>query len=249
MQLRELGLRHFARFKVQRLRARRVAPGTPLTIHTPLGRHALVMRAGTSDAHVFSQIYVEREYRCLDDVPTADLVVDCGANVGYASSYFLSRYPTARVVSVEPEPGNYATLVRNVEPYGDRSTTIQAGVWSSSVGLVVEEAEPGQGREWAVTVREARDDEAPSVMAVDLATILRDSGAERISILKVDIEGSEAEVFSRHTDGWIDRVDNLVVELHGDRCREVVLAAMEGRGFEVSECDELTVFKRPRSTN
>ncbi|MFY8155090.1 MAG: EamA family transporter, partial [Hyphomicrobiales bacterium] len=57
--------------------------------------------------------------------------------------------------------------------------------------------------------------------------IMRIAGCESVdAVLKVDIEGSEAEVFSRHTDGWIDRVDNLVVELHGDRCREVVLAAI-----------------------
>ena len=83
---------------------------------------------------------------------------------------------------------------------------------------------------------------------VDVASLLRDSGRERISILKIDIEGSEREVFAPATDArtWLQRVDNLVIELHGPRCREVFMTAIDGFGFELSTCDELTVCRRPQ---
>jgi hypothetical protein len=55
----------------------------------------------------------------------------------------------------------------------------------------------------------------------------------RIDLLKMDVEGAEAEVF-RHGDDWLDRVSVLVVELH-DRiapgCAENLYRALHGRRF------------------
>ena len=92
--------------------------------------HPLHVRSGTSDIGVFSQIFIEQEYACLDDLKGVEFVVDCGANVGYSSAYFLSRFPNCHVVAIEPDPNNFAMLQRNMAPYGNRVKTIQAGVWS-----------------------------------------------------------------------------------------------------------------------
>jgi hypothetical protein len=43
---------------------------------------------GSSDLHVFRQIFVEREYGCLDDLADVRLIIDCGANAGYSSGSF-----------------------------------------------------------------------------------------------------------------------------------------------------------------
>src|ERR1700684_4468129 len=61
--------------------------------------HPLYARPGSTDAFVFRNVFVEREYGCVDDLPDVRLIVDCGANVGYASAYFLARHPRARVVA------------------------------------------------------------------------------------------------------------------------------------------------------
>jgi hypothetical protein len=51
------------------------------------------------------------------------------------------------------------------------------------------------------------------VRSLTLPQLLEDYGLQRVSILKVDIEGAEREVF-RDTSKWIGRIDSLVVELH-----------------------------------
>lgn len=200
----------------------------------------------TSDINVFTQIFMSREYRCLDEVQEPSLIIDCGANVGYSSAYFLSRFPKAHLIAVEPDPKNFAMLLDNIRPFGGRATAICSGIWSREVGLVFSQEPFGDGREWARTVRVARDDEKPDMMAKDIGTLLKESGFERISILKVDIEGSEAEVFGSNYEPWIGRVDHMVIELHGGKCEEIFGEAIAKEDLRVERCDELVVCKKIR---
>ena len=205
-------------------------------------------RARTSDLGVFRQIYIDREYRCLDDVRAPQLVIDCGANVGYASAYFLARYPQAHVIAVEPDAGNFSVLRRNLAGHADRTTLIQSGVWSTQTGLVISEEPFADGREWSYTVRPNRPGEKPTMQAVDIGGLLQRSGFDRISILKIDIEGSEKEVFANNYAQWLGKVDRLVIELHGPECEAALMRALEDRQVSLSHCDELTVctFARPQ---
>ena len=179
-QVRILGLANWVRLNGGRLWGKGAKPGSRLTVSTPLALHPLAMRAHTSDMFVFTQIFSHREYECLDHVDEASLIVDCGANVGYSSAYFLSRFPKAHLIAIEPDPNNFAVLKENLKPYGKRSTAILAGVWSSMTGLVISHPRLGAREEWGVTVRPARADEEPQIMAVDLGTVLEESNFDRI---------------------------------------------------------------------
>lgn len=214
-------------------------------------RYPLRVRSGTTDVEVFRQIFVEREYSCLDDLREVGLVLDCGANVGYSSAYFLSRWPDAEVIAVEPDPGNFEMLRENLAPYGARAKPVRAGIWSHPCELRLAEAEYRGGGEWARQVRECAPGERGEISAVDIPSLLEGSGHDRISVLKIDIEGAEAVVFGGRCD-WLDRVDNLVIELHDDsqfgNCSAVFQRAIEGRGFELGASGELTVCRRPSAT-
>ena len=41
------------------------------------------------------------------------LIIDCGANAGYASIYFSNEFPKAKIYSIEPESKNYEVLRQN----------------------------------------------------------------------------------------------------------------------------------------
>lgn len=237
-----LGFLPTAHYAVQRLRAR-LLPPVEFRVYSKHARHPLRVRAKTSDIDVFRQIFVHREYRCLDGVRDAGLIIDCGANVGYASAYFLSRHPGASVIAVEPDEGNFLQLQRNLAPYAAQARTLHTGIWSHPAGLVMSEEPNGDNREWAYTVREARNGEAPAMTATDIGTLLAESGHARISILKIDIEGAEKIVFDAPC-SWLGRVDNLVIELHSAACEASFFKAIQGEGFAVSTCDELTVCTR-----
>src|SRR3954453_4253320 len=62
----------------------------PFRLFSRDAKYPLLCRPGTTDILVFDQLYIWREYRCLDDLDplSVGLVVDCGAYVGYSSAYF-----------------------------------------------------------------------------------------------------------------------------------------------------------------
>lgn len=243
-QLKNMGAFSTAFYAVQRIRRSSFAPGSTYRLYSSTAKYPVFCRAQTSDSEVFRQIFIHREYRCLDDITDAGLVIDCGANVGYASAYFLTRYPRCELIAVEPDPDNFAVLSKNLAPYAGRFKAIQTGVWCRKAGLVMSEETFGDGREWARTVREAREGETPAMYATDIGSLLKESGRERISILKIDIEGAESKVFAENYQDWLDRVDNLVIELHGAECAAVFHKAIASQGYAIDRCDELTVCRR-----
>ena len=233
-EINSLGVQKWLRLKVATWRMKALSKGAPVAL--PTYRGLVYARAHTSDIDVYYQIFITREYRCLDHVSSAELVIDCGANVGYSTVYFLERYPLAQVIAVEPDADNFAMLQRNTEPFRHRVTLIKGGVWSKSAGLVISNPDADS---WSFSVREARPGESATVEAVDIPSLISQSGFDRVSILKVDIEGSEAEVF-KHAP-WLQKVDRLVIELHGQACEDAVVGAVNGRAAP-SRCEELTVF-------
>jgi FkbM family methyltransferase len=246
-----LGGTGWFRYRSQRRRLGHASSSELVALTSKDLKHPVYCRPSTSDVHVFHQIFIEREYGCLDDLDTRPecLIVDCGANVGYASAYFLSRFPACRVVAVEPDPGNFALLRRNVAPYGERVSTIQAGIWSHAASLKLRNESVEAGNEWTQSVRECEPGEPADFTALSVGDILDASGFDRITILKVDIEGAEAVLFTSGYAEWLPRVDNLVIELHFDSpfggAHAPFRRAIEGTDFVITESGELTVCRRP----
>ena len=208
-------------------------------LYSKESRSAILCRRNGSDAYVFGQIFAYREYRCIDDVRDPKLIIDCGANIGCSSVYFLNRFPDATVICIEPDPDNFLIMETNLELYKARVRAIRSAIWSRTTSLVL-----GDGQAWARKVKEDTCGAGTAVPAIDIGSLLETSGFDRISLLKIDIEGSEKEVFATNYQSWLAKTDTLVIELHGPECTSIVEGALSGQGFAMSHCDELTVFKR-----
>ena len=185
-----------------------VAAGTgEVLIDIPQVKAPVALRRGTTDLTVFEQVFVFGIYELPFDFEPR-FIIDGGANVGYTSVYFASRYPGARIVAVEPEPANAAILRRNVAPYPN-VTVVEAAIWHEHAP--VEIANPGASN-WAFRVRPATSG-SQTVDALTPDELADTHGAAEIDILKLDIEGAEREVLS-HSAAWLGRVGILIVELH-----------------------------------
>lgn len=237
-----LGFSNFVRYMVHK------KTGLPRSgefeLRSRLAPHSLICRGGSSDIDVFKHIFVLREYAGIDDLPTSGLVIDCGANVGFSAAYFLSQLPEVHVIAVEPDSDNFRMLTRNTEVFDSRCTRIQAGVWSESGGLRIVDAPGGDGREWARGVEVVPPGEPADIPAISIDMLLEQSPYERIALLKIDIEGAEQAVFGSGAEVWLDRVDRIAIELHGDVCADTYHKAVDAAGFESVEVGGLTLSRR-----
>ncbi len=255
------GLRTLAQY-LERVGWRATLPLAGLRLRSALGlaaprtvqirpagvRFPLTMRTGnSSDGAVFWEIFLERIYAPLADLPAPKLILDLGANVGYASVHFLNRFPTARVVAVEPDPDSAAICRRNLAPYGDRARVIAGAAWPDKARLVLSRGAFGDGREWATQVRERTvGDDGEDVEGWDVASLIDLAGAERVDLLKIDIEGGEGALFGHPARAWLERVDNICIELHGSGCREAFGRALAGYGHELETWPHLTICRNLR---
>jgi len=207
------------------------------------GYHApVIVRLGSSDREVFEQVFVEQQYGQSNRLLKPKVVVDCGANVGYASVYFLRHFPEARVIAVEPDPRNVEICRRNLAPYGDRVKIIQKALWSDVRSLSFVEHTRKRGAEWAVQVSaRSRDVSGSVVEAIDVPTLIASVGVDEIDLLKIDIEKSEVEVFGAGPCSWLERVRNIAIELHDQHCQEVFYTSLESYTFERCQNGEITL--------
>jgi len=143
-------------------------------------------------------------------------------------------------------------LQRNLAAYGSRARPIRAAIWSRTVPLVISQETYRDGREWAKQVRSCRPGETADVEGVDIGTLLAASDHVKLSLLKMDIEGAEAVVFSDNFQSWLDETDAIAIELHDDsvfgNATEVFFSAINGQGFTIARSGELTICRRPSLT-
>jgi FkbM family methyltransferase len=204
-------------------------------------QYPVYARCGTSDLKVFDQIFASREYRCLEGLKEQGLIVDCGANVGYSAAYFLSVFPDSFVVAVEPDADNFDMLQRNLRPYKGRYMGIKAAVWPHAEKLRFKQSYIGLGKEWGRAVEPDDSNAGHQIETVDILGLIAHSPYKRASLLKIDIEGAERELFDKPPLPWLDLIDNIIIELHGDLAKERFFNAIKGKQYKISMCDELTV--------
>ena len=206
--------------------------------------HPLIARLrNSSDMDVFHQIFTAEEYSPLKNMKNISLVLDLGANVGYSSVYFLSCFPNAIVVAVEPDEFNVEVCRINLKPYGDRALLLHGAVWTERTMLCLSRGSYGDGREWATQVVLPSRDRVGYVQAWDVGSLIDMAGAEMVDLLKVDIERAELAVFGESAKTWIPRVRNICIELHGPDCQKAFFNALAGFDYELEYSGELTICR------
>jgi FkbM family methyltransferase len=177
-------------------------------------KYPLYLRVPSSDVPTFRQIFIDQEYDFLvKNQPK--VIIDAGANIGLASIYFSNKYPKAKIIAIEPERSNFELLAKNVAPYTN-IIPIQAALWNQKgeISLV----NPGLGN-WGFRIEDENISESRlgseyhKVASITIENIIEEYKLDKIDILKVDIEGSEKELFGE-TASWIEKVDALIIELH-----------------------------------
>jgi len=169
---------------------------------------------------MMGEIFHARVY----DIPTApvrpgDVVVDVGANHGFAACWFAHR--GARVVAFEPSPEVFALLQSNIAANGleDRITAFEEAV-SDRDGTATLLVTPALGGGMSTLDRRFAERLGllvtctPEVKTRSLPAVLRELGLGRIRLLKIDCEGSELAILRSLDPATLERIDSLAIEYH-----------------------------------
>lgn len=194
----------------------------PVSVRT-LGRTVYV-RHRSADVPTLRQVFMARDYdiaefpqaavlteRYLAMVAagTTPVIVDGGANVGFAALWFAHIFPRATVVAIEPERGNFDLLVANTA--GLKNVVPVHGALLDHAGRV-SIANP-HAEAWAFQTAEAVGEAVASVPAMTVPDLIARVPNGRPFIVKIDIEGAEDALFRSNTD-WVSEPDALVIEFH-----------------------------------
>lgn len=166
------------------------------------------LRRGTSDLGMLMEVIVNPEY-ILNNIKQPKVIIDAGANIGMATLLFHKNYPGAKIYSLEPEPNNFQQLCLHTKNI-DHVTTINKGLWGSSTNLkIINRVDQACGFE----ITETDNPEEATIQTTTIQELMSTYHIDKIDMLKIDIEGSEENVFKNDT-SWLDHCENIIIELH-----------------------------------
>jgi len=180
----------------------------------------VVLRPGTGDAAIVSQVFSWRQYdtsgfpqharltQAYDDILArrhTPLILDLGANNGMSARWFTREYPQARIVAVEPDGGNARMCRLNTDGYPVDVITAAIGGTPGHVTLLT----ASMGTVSYITTRTGEG----KTPVVTVSQILADRPDHELFIVKVDIEGFEDDLFATGTE-WVEQAHAIMIELH-----------------------------------
>lgn len=215
--------------------------GRVVTVQKSKSKLPIYLRLGTTDVDVFDEVFKSEAY----SFPLAkdpSVIIDGGSNIGLTSVWFALLYPKAKVIAIEPDEENFKILLRNCASFSNIHP-LRAAIWNEAIELNIED--PGEGA-WGYRVNKNGNTSALTtnhlVQGVTLTNVINKYKLNEISLLKLDVEGSEKEIFERSSE-WIGKVKTIMVELH-DRhkpgCSKAFYSAI--KDFPIHMEKDLTVF-------
>jgi FkbM family methyltransferase len=212
----------------------------------PGGDVRLAVRPGSTDLAVFHHIFIAREYG-WNFSASPRVIIDAGGYTGLSAAFFASQYPDATIIAIEPSPDNFELLRLNTVHFPN-VYPVNAAVWpeSGTISLV----DPGGGP-WALRTMENAGDStnlvagSQAVRAVTIDEIIKEFCLDRVDLLKMDVEGSEKEIFDS-AETWLPSVDVICVELH-DRfkngCSRSFFRAVSDFSIELRRNEDVLVAR------
>ena len=152
----------------------------------------------TDAAEVVAHLTSEHEWMEAHNpeaqVHRGDIVLDCGAHVG-SFSRFAFDHGAAKVIAFEPMQSNIECLRRNfaAEIRDGRFVIVAKAVWNSEAVLPFTVSESSSGTNSAVL---HTGEKTIQVQATRIDTAVSELGLDKVTYIKMDIEGAEREALT-----------------------------------------------------
>ncbi len=197
-----------------------------------------------SDLGLFKHIFIRKEYQGLVDLinhfcqqDRIATIFDCGSNIGLATVFFTSLYPSARIHAFEPEDENFDLLTRNTNGLSGVHRN-KLGIYGADTTLEIDRSFRHSDAS-SIRLEEA---EHGSIEVRRLSQYLEEHEISQVDILKMDIEGSEESIFKNpdEVEAVLPKVRFLAIEIHPEVAdEEHILKTLRSYSFTTSRHGEL----------
>ncbi len=123
---------------------------------------------------------------------------------------------------------------KNLAPYGKRATALQGAIWPQEGRVKLDP----QAEDCANKVTTSSAGDAATAEAITMPALI-DAAGGSVDLLKLDVEGSELEIFGPGAGDWLPFVRNIVIELHGPDCFDRFFGALGAYDYELSSQDNV----------
>jgi FkbM family methyltransferase len=181
---------------------------------------SIVLRANSSDAKVFGEIFLEkvyspyaRAYARSAGRSTPVILVDLGANIGLSVIALDKELQPQTIVAVEPDSGNFLVLQENLRrtQLTDKCTALRA--FAGAERGFAELVDSGNGA-WGMRMGVASEAGLPVLPLSEIIGMASGLAVcENEVVVKCDVEGAELHLF-RDLRQWEERVGYIILELH-----------------------------------
>jgi len=134
-------------------------------------------------------------------------------------------YSLLSVIPLEPNPESYIMAKRNLEPYGERSILLKKGLFSN------ESVHFFSGSGTAASISSSGFE----IECTTIPSLMENYSIPRIDILKMDIEGAEEAIFKSKPENWLNRIELLIIEIHGANIESLIYRVLNENGFSMKQ--------------
>jgi FkbM family methyltransferase len=190
-------------------------------------------RGGLLEAVVelwLEHVYTAGFYRPAD----GDVIVDAGANVGLFAIQIARQNRRCKVIALEPFAENFRYLEANVARACPKTVTCREMALGAGFGKGQMQAVGSRSLDHVLRIESGAADGVPVIPLDGLFDLAH---APEIHFLKVDIEGSEHDVFSGASPELVGRFKRIAMEYHD----QIVPGTLELLRRVLSPTHEITV--------
>ncbi|MFA7653725.1 MAG: FkbM family methyltransferase [Candidatus Magasanikbacteria bacterium] len=182
---------------------------------------------GEADTSVMREIFKLREYRRAEEVikQAQDPILDVGAHAGFFSLYCRALNPVVKILGLEPEKNNLEFFAKHLKNNKIKDVAIIAGALAGKTGERVLKISSdshnhrlNDNRLPEVFLSKAgyRDETEVKVRVFSLFDLCRLHKIKKLSLIKMDIEGGEFEVFESLMSEDYLLFQSIILEYHNN---------------------------------
>lgn len=192
-----------------------------------------------ADQSVMREIFKFKEYKSADEqiISAKDPILDIGAHVGFFSLYCRALNPKVKIFSVEPAPENIEMLNKHIKDNKIKGVKVCGyAISGKSEQRILEKETDTINYRLTNQFADLKKVFTINVETVSFKDFCKKNKIKKISVLKMDIEGGEYEVFENMKAEDFAMVKSVILEYHikrkGDEFVLEEILRMNGFGVQ-----------------